>query len=76
MGVVSDAVGGRPEQIVAEEVALVSDDDQVVIMRLGIVADHLRGMAGHKLRLQLDPALRGLSLSVLEDPGRTGPSPA
>ena len=48
VGVVGDAVGGRAEQIVAEEVAAVADDDQVVAVGLGVVGDDLGGVAGHE----------------------------
>jgi hypothetical protein len=37
MGVVCDPIGGRAEKVVAEEVALVADDDQVVAVGLGVV---------------------------------------
>jgi hypothetical protein len=52
--VVGDAVGGRAEQVVPEEVSAVADDDQVVAVCLCVVGDHLGGVAGHEGDLGLD----------------------
>src|SRR5215210_4629228 len=42
-------IGGRAEQVVAEEVAAVADDDQVVPVGAGVVADDLGRVAGHEV---------------------------
>ncbi len=77
MGVVGDAVGGRAEQVVAEEVAAVADDDQVVAVRARVVGDDLGGVAGDEVGLDLDATLAAAcSRAARARRGRTRPSRA
>jgi hypothetical protein len=52
--VLGDAVGGGAEQVVAQEVALAAEDDQVGLGFAGDADDQLGGMAGAELDLELD----------------------
>ena len=54
---VGDAIGGRAEQIVPEEMATMADDDQVVAVGAGVVGDHLGGVAGHQVGDASTPSL-------------------
>jgi hypothetical protein len=67
MGMVCDAVRGRAEQVVAEEVAAVADHDQVVSVGYRVVGDHLGGVPGHQIGLELDAPVVRLRGGVVED---------
>jgi len=68
VGVVGDPVGCGAEQVVAEEMAAVADDDQVMAVRAGVVSDDLGGMARHQLGCHLDATFTRLRVRPLEDP--------
>lgn len=46
---VRDAVGRGAQQVVAEEVASVTHDDQVVVVCLRVMGDHLGGVTGDQI---------------------------
>jgi hypothetical protein len=54
VGVVSDTIRSRPEQVVAQEVPTMADHDQVVPVRACIVRDDLGGVSGDELGANLD----------------------
>src|SRR6266536_5596354 len=58
--VCSSDLGGRAEQVVLEEVALVADDDQVEVSFAGVADDQLGGVPGQYLYLEIDPFLSRL----------------
>jgi hypothetical protein len=51
--VLGDPVGGGAEQVVAQEVALVAEHDQVALLLVGDADDQLGGVAGAELDLEL-----------------------
>jgi hypothetical protein len=73
VGVLGDPVGGRAEQVVAQEVALVAEHDQVVLLFLSDADDQLGRVPGAaELDLQLDAGSGGLLACRVEQAPEEG----
>jgi hypothetical protein len=60
-----DAVGGRAEQVVAQEVAAMAEHNEVVTAGGCKLRDHFRGVAGTQLDVEIEPRAGGLLLCLV-----------
>jgi len=58
--VLGDAVGGRAEQVVAQEMAAMAEHDEVVTAGGRKLRDHFGGVAGTQLDVEIEPRKGGL----------------
>jgi hypothetical protein len=72
VGMLGDAVGGGAEEVVAQEVTLVAEDDQVGVGLVGDADDQLGCVAGVELDVELDAGRFGLPAGVGEQPLEEG----